>query len=154
MQLSEVKRVRRAVMSDCETQTMPLGNKLMKGGPDSARQLDLDGDDFTTSSILEFLNQEKQCGDLDNGTEVDVESIFDEINRLSGDMDGRNVEDILREAEMLIMRQELGQLEPTKPTKSAKTVYKLTKCNAIKSCIPTDTKRVSLFCIHVLYPMT
>lgn len=136
-------------MSDCETQTMPLGNKLIKSGSDSARHLELDGDDFTTSSILEFLNQEKQCLDLDSGTEVDVESIFEEINRLSGDMDGRNVEDILREAEMLISRQELGQLERSEPTKSIKTV-----CKPNKSCIPIDTKRVSLFCIHVLYSVS
>lgn len=132
---------------------MPLGNKLVKSGSDSARPL-VDGDDFTTSSILEFLNQEKQCLDLDNGTEVDVDSIFEEINRLSGDMDGRNVEDILREAEMLISRQELGQLERSEPPKSSKTLNKSdTNCKAIKICIPKDTKRVSLFCIHVLYPL-
>lgn len=136
---------------------MPLGNKLIKGGSDSARQLDLDGDDFTTSSILDFLNQEKQCLDLDNGTEVDVDSIFEEINRLSGDMDGRNVEDILREAEMLISRQELGQLERPAPTKKTQTVNKSDRNRTIKSCIPTETKRVSLFCIHVInipIPMT
>lgn len=73
--------------------------------------VDFDAEDFTNSSILEFLNQEKQCLDNDNGSEVDIESIFEEINRLSGDADERNVEDILREAEMLINKQELGELE-------------------------------------------
>lgn len=148
-------------MSDCETQTMPIGNKLIKGGPDSAKHLDLDSDDFTTSSILEFLNQEKQCLDLDNGTEVDVDSIFEEINRLSGDMDGRNVEDILREAEMLINKQELGQLERSTQTKSDKSVCKSLKtCKEIKNSTSTDAKMVSLLRIQIqcasrcAYPMT
>lgn len=75
-----------------------------------------DYDDY--SSIMEFLNQEQQANAFDNNndSEVDIESLFEEINRLSTsgsicdtDID-RNVEDILREAEMLISKQELGQL--------------------------------------------
>lgn len=69
----------------------------------------------TTSSIFEFLQQERRCdgggatGEEDS--ELDIDSIFEEINRLSGDTRGRCVEDILREAEALISKQELGQLE-------------------------------------------
>lgn len=70
----------------------------------------------TTSSILEFLQQERHCdgtatGEEEDGSELDIDSIFEEINRLSGDTRGRCVEDILREAEALITKQELGQLE-------------------------------------------
>lgn len=143
-------------MSDCETQSMPLGNnnQPLKGVTESARRIDLDSDDFTTSSILEFLNQEKQCLDLDNDTEVDVDSIFEEINRLSGDMNGRNVEDILREAEMLISKQELGQLERVASKKSTKCVRKTTAAKTIKSSIPTHTEMVSLFCVRITHVIT
>lgn len=69
----------------------------------------------TTSSIFEFLQQERRCdggGAIDeDDSELDIDSIFEEINRLSGDTRGRCVEDILREAEELISKQELGQLE-------------------------------------------
>lgn len=72
----------------------------------------------TTSSIFEFLQQERRCDGgaalllhADDDSELDIDSIFEEINRLSGDTRGRCVEDILREAEALISKQELGQLE-------------------------------------------
>lgn len=70
----------------------------------------LDVDDITAnSSILEFLSQEQRC--LDDNSEVDIESLFEEINRLSGDVEqNRNVEDIdmlIKEAEMLMTKQGL-----------------------------------------------
>ena len=61
-----------------------------------------DYDDFTNSSILEFLNQEQQCLVDAVDSEIDIDSIFEEINRLSGDVEDRNVEDILKEAEQLL----------------------------------------------------
>lgn len=68
----------------------------------------LDLDDITAnSSILEFLSQEQRC--LSDNSEVDIESLFEEINRLSGDVDQNpNVEDIdmlIKEAEMLMTKQ-------------------------------------------------
>lgn len=99
------------------------GRPLESGPPD---------DDLTTSSsIFEFLQQERRCdgggGAIgDDDSELDIDSIFEEINRLSGDTRGRCVEDILREAEALISKQELGQLEvpllAVRKTKSAATV--------------------------------
>lgn len=83
------------------------GTAAAESGPDD--------DLTTTSSIFEFLQQERRCdgggatGEEDS--ELDIDSIFEEINRLSGDTRGRCVEDILREAEALISKQELGQLE-------------------------------------------
>lgn len=66
----------------------------------------IDPDDMTNSSFLEFLNQEQQCLDNDNDSEVDIDSIFEEINRLSGDSNERGVDEILREAELLLSKQE------------------------------------------------
>lgn len=40
----------------------------------------------TSSSIIEFLNQEQNCANLlDNESELDIDSIFEEVNRLSDD---------------------------------------------------------------------
>lgn len=82
-------------------------------------------DEITTSSVIEFLNQEKNCmkmagcgkvdADTEDNSEVDIESIFDEINRLSvriGD-EKRGVEEIIREAENLILNQEPIMLKCT-----------------------------------------
>lgn len=74
----------------------------------------LDVEDITAnSSILEFLSQEQRC--LDDNSEVDIESLFEEINRLSGDVEqNRNVEDIdmlIKEAEMLMTKQEMGKMD-------------------------------------------
>lgn len=100
-------------------------------------------DDITNSSIIEFLNQENQCYDIDTGSEIEIESIFEEINRLSGvggdigngsttlvadtsiSISDVNVEDILREAERLITKQ--AQLEV--PLSAAASV--LQKCSSI-----------------------
>lgn len=65
----------------------------------------------SSSSIIEFLNHEQKCLANDNDSEVDIESIFEEINRLSDDSDERSVDEILREAEILLSRQEQLELE-------------------------------------------
>lgn len=67
----------------------------------------------TSSSIIEFLNHEQKCSvhDTDVDSELDVDSIFEEINRLSDDSDERSVDEILREAEILLSRQEHFDLE-------------------------------------------
>lgn len=73
-------------------------------------------EDLTSNgSIIEFLQQEQSCyengyGRTSNGEsnydcDVDVESIFKEINRLSDSTDTRSVDELLREAEMLLKRQ-------------------------------------------------
>ncbi len=74
----------------------------------------LDIEDITAnSSILEFLHDEQRC--LDDNSEVDIESLFEEINRLSGDVEqNRNVEDIdmlIKEAEMLMTKQDIGKMD-------------------------------------------
>lgn len=69
------------------------------------------GDDITNgnSSIIEFLNQEQKClipTENDLTSELDIDSIFEEINRLSDESDERSVDEILREAELLLTKQQ------------------------------------------------
>lgn len=69
------------------------------------------GDDITNgnSSIIEFLNQEQKClipTENDLTSELDIDSIFEEINRLSDESDERSVDEILREAELLMTKQQ------------------------------------------------
>lgn len=117
-------------MSSCKTESISVQPRPI---------VDFDADDFTNSSILEFLNQEKQCLDIDNGSEVDIESIFEEINRLSGDTqiirdtDDINVSEILKEAEMLINKQELGELENKNGIKKHKKYNFKRKCTSLES---------------------
>ncbi|XP_073832244.1 uncharacterized protein [Musca autumnalis] len=73
----------------------------------------LDFDDFTaTSSIMEFLRQEQKCGGagdlITNGhdTEIDAESIFQEVSRLADNSDTRSVDELLREAELLLLQHQ------------------------------------------------
>lgn len=60
------------------------------------------------SSIIEFLNQEQKClnqNSENDNSELDIDSIFEEINRLSDESDERSVDEILREAELLLEKQ-------------------------------------------------
>ncbi|GAB0087194.1 hypothetical protein DMENIID0001_014750 [Sergentomyia squamirostris] len=65
-------------------------------------------DDFTSSSsLLEFLSHEQKQKCLEellegSNSDVDIDSIFEEINRLSDNSDERSVDEILKEAEMLM----------------------------------------------------
>lgn len=65
---------------------------------------------ISNNSIIEFLNDEQKClssaVDNNNESEVDIESIFEEINRLSDTSDERSVDEILREAELLLSKQQ------------------------------------------------
>lgn len=79
-------------------------------------------DPKTSSSILDFLNQEQKCWNSASpipeddcaSEEVDIEGIFDEINRLSGKIhESRSVDEILQEAETLILSQAPIQLKCT-----------------------------------------
>lgn len=77
----------------------------------STQSQSINGDDITngSSSIIEFLNQEQKClnpTDNDLTSELDVDSIFEEINRLSDESDERSVDEILREAELLLSKQQ------------------------------------------------
>lgn len=111
-------------------------------------------DDITNSSIIEFLNQENQCyNDNDTSSEIEIETIFEEINRLSGGCTGDNggfgvvagynstdpllsitadvnVEDILKEAERLITKQ--AQLE-IPLSAAASTAVALQQCSSRSS---------------------
>lgn len=91
----------------------------MKQQPEQGRDLSLstahsqsaNGDEIATgnSSIIEFLNQEQKClipTENDLTSELDIDSIFEEINRLSGESDERSVDEILREAELLLSKQQ------------------------------------------------
>lgn len=71
---------------------------------------------LASNSIIEFLKNEKQCNALNgvqdnDDSEVDIESIFEEINRLSDESDERSVDEILREAEILLSQQEQIELD-------------------------------------------
>lgn len=101
----------------------------------------LDVEDITAnSSILEFLSQEQRC--LDDNSEVDIESLFEEINRLSGDVEqNRNVEDIdvdmlIKEAEMLITK-EIGKLD----LPMSEMNNKISGCVLSKESTPREMKR-------------
>lgn len=62
-----------------------------------------------SSSIIEFLNQEQNClisNENELASELDIDSIFEEINRLSDESDERSVDEILREAESLLLKQQ------------------------------------------------
>lgn len=74
-------------------------------------QSSLNGDETTNggSSIIEFLNQEQKsliATEHDLTSELDIDSIFEEINRLSDESDERSVDEILREAELLLSKQQ------------------------------------------------
>lgn len=73
-------------------------------------------DPKTSSSILDFLNQERKClwSAIPDGAsgELDIDGIFDEINRLSGKIhESKSVDEILQEAETLILSQAPIQLK-------------------------------------------
>ncbi|XP_054726971.1 uncharacterized protein LOC129236780 [Anastrepha obliqua] len=73
----------------------------------------VDFDEFTSSSILEFLAREQECC-----TEADAESIFQEVSRLADNSDTRSVDEILREAELLMQQQSLyGNTDKTDKAK-------------------------------------
>lgn len=75
----------------------------------TTNNIDYYDDDFSNSSILEFLNKEQECfnnGDNLNDSEIDIESIFEEINRLSDNNDQRPIEEIIHEAELLLKQQQ------------------------------------------------
>lgn len=74
-------------------------------------QSSINGDETTNggSSIIEFLNQEQNsliATEHDLTSELDIDSIFEEINRLSDESDERSVDEILREAELLLSKQQ------------------------------------------------
>lgn len=77
----------------------------------SAQAQPINGDESTNggSSIIEFLNQEQKsliATENDLTSELDIDSIFEEINRLSDESDERSVDEILREAELLLSKQQ------------------------------------------------
>lgn len=77
----------------------------------TSQQQSLNGDENTngSSSIIEFLNQEQKSlipTENDLTSELDIDSIFEEINRLSDESDDRSVDEILREAELLLSKQQ------------------------------------------------
>lgn len=80
--------------------------------PTTSQTIQIDENPLTTSSsIIEFLNHEQTCLVPDNDSEMDIDSIFEEINRLSDDSDERSVDEILLEAETLLARQEHFNLD-------------------------------------------
>ncbi|XP_017048185.1 uncharacterized protein LOC108092862 isoform X2 [Drosophila ficusphila] len=68
--------------------------------------------DYTnSSSIIEFLAKEQDCGGI--LADPDPESIFQEVSRLSDSTDMRSVDELLQEAERLIQQQlRLGGIAP------------------------------------------
>lgn len=101
--------------------------------PDSPTRT-IDFDDFTsTSSIMEFLKQEHKCGapgELGNGhdSDIDAESIFQEVSRLADNSDTRSVDELLREAELLLQHHNfLDSFVPTQKKKSLKSKEEIFK---------------------------
>lgn len=105
-------------------------------------------DDITNSSIIEFLNQENQCyNDIDTASEIEIESIFEEINRLSGRTGGNggvdivgcnsadnvNVEDILKEAERLITKQAELEVPLSAAVSTASVLQQCSSRSSIKA---------------------
>ncbi|XP_055911483.1 centrosomal protein of 162 kDa isoform X2 [Eupeodes corollae] len=80
---------------------------IYPAGVTSSKVGNLEFDDFTSSSILEFLNKEQECfyGSSRDTSEINDEIIFEEVNRLADNTDTRSVDEILREAELLINNQ-------------------------------------------------
>lgn len=76
----------------------------------SIQSQSINSDETTNgSSIMEFLNQEQKsfiASENDLASELDIDSIFEEINRLSDESDERSVDEILREAELLLSKQQ------------------------------------------------
>lgn len=75
------------------------------------QQQSINSDDNTngSNSIIEFLNHEQKClipSENDLTSELDIDSIFEEINRLSDESDERSVDEIIREAELLMCKQQ------------------------------------------------
>ncbi|XP_069966368.1 serine-rich adhesin for platelets [Bactrocera oleae] len=81
----------------------------------SSSPITVDCDDFTSSSILEFLAREQECC-----TEADTESIFQEVSRLADNSDTRSVDEILREAELLMQQSIFGCTDRAAPCKQLK----------------------------------
>lgn len=104
-------------VNNCEANRNDRGSGCIKNNEVQVQQL---FDDVTNSSIIEFLNQENQCY-YDTGSEIEIESIFEEIHRLSGggnvntdtanSISDVNVENIIKEAERLITKQAQLELE-------------------------------------------
>ncbi|XP_017149643.1 centrosomal protein of 162 kDa isoform X2 [Drosophila miranda] len=73
---------------------MSVGTAVAAGG------LDEDLEFNSSSSIIDFLAKEQDCG-----VDADPESIFQEVSRLSDNTDTRSVDELLQEAERLIQQQ-------------------------------------------------
>lgn len=107
-----------------------------KNATHSSQQHSMNGDDNTngSNSIIEFLNQEQKClmpSENDLNSELDIDSIFEEINRLSDESDERSVDEILREAELLLSKQQQIEcdLNHSEHEETEKEVGDATECN-------------------------
>lgn len=89
-------------------------------------------------SILEFLNNEQEC-DTDP-SDLDIESIFEEINRLSDNTDERSVEVLMKEAEFLMMQPLSLILEESENSQNSDVVVISTNRNISKESTPREMK--------------
>lgn len=100
----------------------------------SAGKIDQEIDEI---SILEFLNNEQECTDP---SDLDIESIFEEINRLSDNTDDRSVEVLMKEAEYLMMQDPLSLiLEESEFSQSSDAVIS-THRNISKESTPREMR--------------
>ncbi|KAL9880370.1 uncharacterized protein ACN2A1_011869 isoform 2-T2 [Glossina fuscipes fuscipes] len=100
----------------------------------------LDFEDITSnSSILEFLKQEQNCYENgassnvnnDHDSEADADSIFQEISRLADNSDTRSVDELLREAELLLKHQNVLEKKHSSHTSFIQSSFTL-ESSAVK----------------------
>lgn len=100
----------------------------------------IDHQEMDEISILEFLNNEQECFDTDQ-SDLDIESIFDEINRLSDNNDDRSVEVLMKEAEFLMSQDPLSLiLEESEFSQSSDAAVISTNRNISKESTPREMR--------------
>lgn len=90
-------------------------------------------------SILEFLNNEQECFDTDQ-SDLDIESIFEEISRLSDNTDDRSVDVLMKEAEFLMMQDPLSLILEESEFSQSSDVVISTHTNISKESTPRDLR--------------
>lgn len=111
-----------------------------------------DDEDTSPTSLMKFLNHEQECMNSGNDSDVDVDSIFEEINRLTGDSEDRSVDDILREAELLLSKQE-NLVDGTNDTlgEILKTISEESTPREMKSGAEIDQLEINKVSANILY---
>lgn len=101
----------------------------------------VDHQEMDEISILEFLNNEQETSFDTDQSDLDIESIFEEINRLSDNNDDRSVEVLMKEAEFLMMHDPLSLiLEESEFSQSSDAAVISTHRNISKESTPREMR--------------